>query len=117
MTYTKMFLAGELYNLLIMGNPGTGKSYLCAGTIKEVKEKGISVGFLTTGQLLSMFKTTYRKGAAKSEEDIFRDIKRIGLLVLDDVGSEAIGGNDDWRKGMLFQIVCDGAYLFTERAI
>lgn len=108
MTYTKMFMAGELYNLLIMGNPGTGKSHLCAAiarTIKEVKQKGFSVGFLTTGQLLSMFKTTYRKGASKSEEDIFRDIKRLDLLVLDDVGSEAIGGNDDWRKGMLFQIV------------
>jgi DNA replication protein DnaC len=108
MTYTKMFLSGEYYNLLIMGNPGTGKSHLCAAiarTIKEIKEKGYSVGFLTTGKLLSMFKTTYSKGAPKSEEDIFRDIKGIDLLVLDDVGSEAIGGNDDWRKGMLFEIV------------
>lgn len=25
MSYTKMFLAGDQYNLLIMGNPGTGK--------------------------------------------------------------------------------------------
>ncbi|MBZ5751271.1 hypothetical protein [Metabacillus rhizolycopersici] len=83
MTYTKMFLAGDHYNLLIMGNPGTGKSHLCAAigrTIKGKKDKGSTVGFLTTGKLLSMYKTTYRKGAAKSEEDIFRDIKGIDLL-------------------------------------
>ncbi|MEH7340858.1 ATP-binding protein [Priestia megaterium] len=105
MTYTKKFLEGDHYNLLNMGNPGTGKSHLCVAIARTIKEKGFSVGFLTTGKLLSMIKATYSKGAAKSEEDIFRDIKKIDLLVLDDVGSEAIGGNNDWRKGMLFEIV------------
>ncbi|MDM5310347.1 ATP-binding protein [Peribacillus frigoritolerans] len=105
MSYTKMFLAGDQYNLLIMGNPGTGKSHLCTAIARTIKETGCSVGFLTTGKLLSIIKTAYSKGAAKSEEDILRDIKKIDLLVLDDVGSEAIGGNDNWRKGMIFEIV------------
>lgn len=106
-SFTKSFLAIEKdqYNLLIMGNPGTGKTHLCAAIARTLKEKGFIVGFLTTGKLLSIIKETYQKGAMKTEAGIFRDLKKFDLLILDDLGSEAIGGNDDWRIGMIFEIV------------
>lgn len=105
--YVKSFLRDEAgrHNLLIMGNPGTGKSHLCAAIARTLKGHGHIVGFLTSGQLLSKIKATYRKGASQTEEGIFQDIKKIDLLVLDDLGSEAIGGNDDWRKSMIFEVV------------
>lgn len=105
--FTKTFLVSEKdqYNLLIMGNPGTGKTHLCTAIARTLKEKGCIVGFLTTGKLLSMIKETYQKGATKTEAGIFRDLKKFDLLILDDLGSEAIGGNDDWRIGMIFEIV------------
>ncbi|WHY01358.1 ATP-binding protein [Neobacillus sp. DY30] len=105
--YTKTFIDNidERHNLLIMGNPGTGKSHLCAAIARTVKEKGIVVGFLTTGQLLSKIKATYQNGASKTEKKIFEDIKKLDLLILDDLGSEAKGGNDDWRKSMIFEVV------------
>ncbi|MBY0124493.1 ATP-binding protein [Bacillus sp. S/N-304-OC-R1] len=106
-SFTREFINSENegHNLLIMGNPGTGKTHLCAAIARTVKEKGFSVGFLTTGKALSMIKATYQKGAAKTEADILQDLKKLDLLILDDVGSEAMGGNDDWRKGMIFEIV------------
>lgn len=105
--FTKTFLASEKerHNLLIMGNPGTGKTHLCVAIARTLKEEGFTVGFLTTGTLLSMIKETYQKGAAKTEAEIFRDLKKFDLLILDDLGSEANGGNNDWRIGMLFEIV------------
>lgn len=105
--FTKDFISFEnkAHNLLIMGNPGTGKTHLCVAIARTLKEKGNTVGFLTTGKLLSMIKATYKSGAMKSEAEIIRDIQKIDLLILDDLGSEAIGGNDDWRKGMIFEIV------------
>jgi DNA replication protein DnaC len=103
-SYTKSYIAGERYNLLVMGNPGTGKSHLCAAIARTLKEKGLTVGFLTTGKLLSKIKATYQKGAMKTEEDILQDLKKLDLLILDDIGSEA-GGNDDWRKGILFEVI------------
>lgn len=105
--YVKSFLKDEegRYNLLIMGNPGTGKSHLCAAIGRTLKAQNYIVGFLTSGQLLSKIKATYRKGATQSEEEVFQDIKKLDLLVLDDLGSEAIGGNDDWRKSMIFEVV------------
>ncbi|MEH6993237.1 ATP-binding protein [Neobacillus drentensis] len=105
--YTKTLIdtKGQQHNLLIMGNTGTGKSHLCAAIARTVKEIGIVVGFLTTGQLLSKIKATYQNGASKTEHEIFKDIKKIELLILDDLGSEAKGGNDDWRKSMIFEVV------------
>jgi DNA replication protein DnaC len=103
--FTKEFLDGNGYNLLIMGNPGTGKTHLSAAIARTAKEKGYTVGFLTTGYLLSLIKATYQKGAEKSESEILRDIGKLDLLILDDVGSEAKGGNDDWRKSMIFEVV------------
>jgi DNA replication protein DnaC len=110
MNYTKMFLAGERYNLLIMGNPGTGKSHLCSAIARTAKENGFMVGFLTTGHLLSMIKASFdkddvKKGAAKAESAIFKDIKKLDLLILDDLGSESIGKSNDWRQSTIFEIV------------
>ncbi|MGE8020116.1 ATP-binding protein [Peribacillus frigoritolerans] len=106
-SFTKTFLASTdaCHNLLIMGNPGTGKTHLCAAIARNIKQKGFTVGFLTTGKLLSMIRETYQKEPAKTESEILRDITRLDLLILDDVGSEAKGGNDDWRKGIFFEIV------------
>lgn len=106
-SYVKTFLASEQdrYNLLIQGNPGTGKTHLCVAIARTLKEKGFIVGFLTTGQLLSKIKSTYNKASIITEENIFKDLKKLDLLILDDLGAEASGGNDDWRKSIIFEIV------------
>jgi DNA replication protein DnaC len=105
--FTKKFMDSDSsrHNLLIMGNPGTGKTHLSAAAARTLREKGFTVGFLTTGQLLAKIKSTYKKGSVKTVEEILWDLKKLDLLILDDVGSEAIGGNDDWRKGMIFEVV------------
>lgn len=106
-SYIKEFLSsnGKSYNLLIQGNPGTGKTHLCVAIARNLIEKGHIVGFLTTGQLLSKIKSTYNKAAMKTEENIIEDIKKLDLLILDDLGAEAIGGNSDWRETMILEIV------------
>ncbi|WP_404469398.1 ATP-binding protein [Sutcliffiella horikoshii] len=93
------------YNLLIMGNPGTGKTHLCVAAARTLKEKSFKVGFLTTGQLLTKIKSTFNKASMKTVEEILHDLKKLDVLVLDDIGSEAISGNDDWRKAMIFEVV------------
>ena len=66
--FVKDFQDDKRYNLLVMGNPGTGKTHLCVAVARTLKEKGFTVGFITTGKLLSIIKETYQKGAAKTEE-------------------------------------------------
>jgi DNA replication protein DnaC len=107
--YVKRFKENQpdkRYNLLIMGNPGTGKSHLSVAIARTLKASGFTVGFLTTGKLLSLIKETYSKGAARTENDIFEDIAKLDLLVLDDLASEQ-GTRDEfsWTKSKLFEIV------------
>lgn len=107
--YVKQFKKDEpskRHNLLIMGNPGTGKSHLSVAVARTLRECGFLVGFITTGKLLALIKDTYNKESDCTENDIFEDIKKFDLLVLDDLGAEQ--GNKDefsWSKAKLFEIV------------
>jgi DNA replication protein DnaC len=87
-------------NLLVMGNTGTGKTHLCTAAARTLKEKGFTVVFLTSGQLLAKIKSTYQRESLKTSQEILNDIEKLNLLILDDVGSEATGSNGDWRKSM-----------------
>lgn len=103
--YYKDFINGDRYNLLIMGSPGTGKSHLSSAIARALNQIGFSVGFLTTGVLLSMIKETWSDGAIRTEAGIFRDLKRLDFLVLDDLGSEAHTGKSDWSISKIFEVV------------
>ncbi|MEH7445191.1 ATP-binding protein [Bacillus sp. JJ1122] len=103
--YVNAYLKGDLFNLLIMGNPGTGKSHLCVAIARNLQSKGKTIGFITTGKLLNKIKGTYSSNSVKTEEGIMQDISKLDLFILDDVGTESAGGSDDWRKSKLFEIV------------
>ncbi|MEC1723922.1 ATP-binding protein [Schinkia azotoformans] len=107
--YVKEFQKGkpeERHNLLLMGNPGTGKSHLSVAVARTLREVGFLVGFITTGKLLALIKDTYNRDSDRSENDILEDIKKFDLLVLDDLGAEQ--GNKDefsWTRKTLFEII------------
>lgn len=103
--YVKRFNMGDKYNLLIMGNPGTGKSFLSVAIARNLRIKGEVVGFMTTAQLLTKIKSTYSNGTKKTQEGILQDLQKIDLLILDDLGSESVSGSEDWRKSLLFEVV------------
>ena len=71
-----------------MGNPGTGKTHLCTAVARNLKANGFIVGLLTTGQIRAKIKSTYNKGSSQTEEAIFRDLKKLDILILDDAGSK-----------------------------
>lgn len=109
MDFTKTFAdmeAENRYNLMIMGNPGTGKTHLVTAIARTLKKQGFLIGLITTGTLLSKIKATYKKGGSQTEESIFNDLKKFDLLILDDIGSEARSRDEfDWSKNKLFEIV------------
>ncbi|MGM7719411.1 ATP-binding protein [Metabacillus sp. Hm71] len=79
-------------NLLIMGNPGTGKTHLSKAIARTLKSRGFKVGFIPSVDLFSKFKATFDgKGSA---ERIFADMKKLDVLVIDDIGVETTKVSD-----------------------
>jgi DNA replication protein DnaC len=78
-------------NLLIMGNPGTGKTHLSKAIARTLKARGFKVGYISAVELFNKIKATFNNG---SSERIFEEMKKLDLLVIDDVGVETTKLND-----------------------
>ena len=76
-------------NLMLMGNPGVGKTFLSNCIAKELLDSGHSVIYFTSVQLfdtLSKYAFTYEN--SYEGEGILEDIYSCDLLIIDDLGTE-----------------------------
>ncbi len=93
--------------ILLYGPPGTGKTHLAVATLRNVIEyKGLKGLFCDFRGLLIDLKSSYEGKASTSE--ILDSVRKVHLLVLDDVGAER---NTDWAKDILAEIV---NYRYTQ---
>lgn len=86
-------------NLLLHGDTGIGKTHLAIAILKVVMKKEYSGLFISLPLLLTVIKNTYSKfdESGLTVIDIFKKMKDIDLLVIDDMGAEA-GSNHDIQK-------------------
>lgn len=100
-------------NLILYGQAGLGKTFLCNCIAKEVLDHGFSVIYLTAFQLFRMIET-YR---FHNDEDqvSFDDIQAIydcDLLIIDDLGTEI---NNAFTTSELFSLI--NSRLLDEKPI
>jgi DNA replication protein DnaC len=93
MAYTQLFSQKSLRekNLLIMGNPGTGKTHLSKAIARTLRQRGFKVGYIPAVELFNKLKSTYD---TKMTERFFIEMKELDLLVIDDMGVETTKLND-----------------------
>ena len=72
----------ELFNLVLMGPSGTGKTMLAAGLAKDAVKVGYRVYFKTMEKIISTLKT---KDFARSQAAEYKKMLRANLIVIDDV--------------------------------
>lgn len=72
----------------LYGNLGVGKSFLAACASNRKAKEGKNVAFVHVPSLLNHLKQQF--GNKKEEERTLEDLRKVSLLVLDDLGSEPI---------------------------
>jgi DNA replication protein DnaC len=72
----------QIYNIILMGPSGTGKTMLAAGLCYEAAQQGYKAYFRTMEELTSMLKTKEFARSAKAE---YRRLLKADLIVIDDI--------------------------------
>lgn len=72
--------------LYLTGSFGSGKTYLIAALFNEMAKRGVRSALIYYPELLRSLKSSF----SSDYEERFRYIKRVPLLLLDDIGAENV---------------------------
>lgn len=96
-------------SLVLSGVPGIGKSHLSYAINKAIRHKGYKTLFIKSTDLLDAVKETYNYHSNVTQEQIFKMIDRLDLLVLDDLGGEYEkkneNDNETWASDILYKVI------------
>lgn len=93
----------EADNLLLTGQPGTGKTFLSASIARVVSERGFSVVYDTAEHIFAQMETEkFRPDDSASASDDVHRCMTCDLLILDDLGTEML---TSFVQSALYQLV------------
>jgi DNA replication protein DnaC len=93
-------------DLVFCGGPGSGKTHLACGIVRDVVRRGGEAHFVTASNLLLEIRDTFTGNSGKREKEIVSKYVEMPLLVLDDLGAEK---TTEWSITTLLLII-DGRY-------
>ena len=91
----------EEKNLLFIGSPGLGKTFLSNCIAKELLERGKTVLYQTTPVLLDLI-MNYKFNKGNISTEMYQNIFSVDLLIIDDLGTESI---NNLKFSELFTII------------
>ncbi len=89
----------QMFNIILLGPPGAGKTHLAIGIGLEAIHKGFMVIFVTMGDLINMLKT---EEYVKNSQVQLRRIRKADLLIIDDLMYMAM---DQREANFLFHLI------------
>lgn len=95
----------EETTLFMQGKPGVGKTHLSWCLADGWHKTSL---FVDMPGLLGTLRSSFNRSSTFSEEELFRLIDDVDLLVLDDIGAEYVrneGGQESWVSDILYRIV------------
>ena len=88
--------------LVLLGANGTGKTHLAAAIASHRVEAGDRVAFATVPDLLDELRATFDPDSAERFDALFRRLRDVDLLILDDLGAHQSSG---WAQEKLYQLL------------
>lgn len=97
--FEDMFTNG--FGLVFSGPPGTGKTHLSAAILQAIMPKHCGL-YVTALGLVRMVRSTWRKDAEQTEEDVIAFLAGLPLLVIDEIGVQY---GTDGEQTILFEVL------------
>ncbi|MCE5602980.1 ATP-binding protein [Staphylococcus pseudintermedius] len=88
--------------LTLVGGIGVGKTHMAIASAREIKQKGMSVYFMSFSGLMRKIRQSFEKDNHITQSEIFRRIRNVDVFILDDVG---VGSQTDYEMNVLYDIV------------
>jgi DNA replication protein DnaC len=86
-------------SLILMGDPGVGKTHLAVAIVQHTISRGRSAVFAPVVTLLDTMKSAIDTNRV---DDIMRDLRHVDCLVLDDIGTQK---DTSWTGERLYEII------------
>lgn len=100
---TNIDKVNELGTSMIMtGGAGTGKTHLASAIGNVFVSSGKAVAFMTVSAMLRKVRETYRKDSKKTEQQVINDLRKVDLLVLDEIGVQKGSESEEY---LLFEVL------------
>jgi DNA replication protein DnaC len=88
--------------LLLIGEPGTGKTHLAIAALRKIVEKGFECQFCDYQNLLDRIRSGYDATSNSADKEAYRVALDAEVLLLDDLGAHRV---TDWVEDTVTSIV------------
>ena len=100
--YVRDFPNDSRPGLLLIGDPGSGKTHLAAAALHRILEKGFEGVFCDYQNLLDRIRSGYDPSSNSADREAYRVALDAEVLLLDDLGAHRV---TDWVEDTITRIV------------